>query len=54
MDVTIDQISSQPRPQRFYCPGCQEYHETESLLEAVRAEAEKIRQEQNNDEQQDA
>jgi len=29
--------------QRFYCEGCQEYHEAESLLEAVRREGERIR-----------
>jgi len=42
--MTTDQTAStQPRPQRFYCEGCQQWHEVESLLEAVRAEAEKIR-----------
>jgi len=35
--------SEPPHTQRFYCEGCQTWHETESLLEAVRAESERIR-----------
>jgi len=38
----------QPRTQRFYCKGCQEYHEAPRLLDAVKAEAERIRIEQLN------
>jgi len=39
---------TQPRAQRFYCPGCCEWHETSRLLEAVREEAERIRVEKND------
>jgi hypothetical protein len=31
--------------QTFYCPGCREWHETPALLEAVRAEAERLERE---------
>jgi hypothetical protein len=44
MTMTIDQTTpTQPRTQRFYCKGCQEWHETPRLLDAVREEAERIR-----------
>lgn len=38
-----DQTATQPRTQTFYCEGCQERHEAESLLESVRREGERIR-----------
>ena len=34
---------TQPRTQRFYCPGCREWHTAPSLLEAVRREGERMR-----------
>jgi len=43
--MSTDQTTS---TQRFYCPDCREWHETESLLEALKAEAEQIRIEQLN------
>jgi hypothetical protein len=42
---TTETPTTQIRTQRYYCPGCQEWHETESLLEAVRVAAERIRME---------
>jgi hypothetical protein len=42
MTMTTEQV----RTQTFYCPGCDSYHEAESLLEVVRLEAEKIKREQ--------
>lgn len=45
--TTIDQTTpTQPRTQRFYCPGCREWHESPRLLDAIRSEAERIRIEQ--------
>jgi hypothetical protein len=41
--------TEQPRTQTFYCKGCQEYHEVESLLEAARWESVEIEKEKNND-----
>jgi len=38
--TTTDQTTP---TQPFYCPGCQQWHEAESLLEMVRREDERIR-----------
>jgi hypothetical protein len=43
--TTIDQTSTQPRSQRFYCEGCNSWHEAESLLEAVQWESEQVEKE---------
>ena len=47
--MTADQTATRLRTQRFYCEGCQQWHEVESLLEAVRLEAEQIEKENNDD-----
>jgi hypothetical protein len=45
--MPITETSNLATPtQRFYCEGCQEYHEVESLLDAVREEAERMRVEE--------
>jgi hypothetical protein len=38
--MTTDQT---PPTERFYCEGCNSWHETPRLLDAVRAEVERIR-----------
>ena len=45
MSDTTEIAATQPRTQRFYCPGCDEYHEAGSLPEAVRREGERIKRE---------
>ena len=55
MSNTTETAPTQPRIQTFYCPGCCEWHEAESLLEAVRVEAERTEREneRNDDERRD-
>lgn len=45
MTTATDQTTPK---QTFYCSGCQQWHEVESLLEAVRRESEKIEKEKDD------
>lgn len=48
-DQTTNQTPPTPRPgervQRWWCKGCEEWHEREPILAAVKTEAEKLERE---------